>query len=199
MQIRVDSSVRDTPGGKRKPTGVFHYTFCTKKDIQVMPQSYSDFMVWLDAKRRAQQTNAKLLDNIMKSNSLSTIHRGFASPIVDTEAEAARKRKEALDREIERVKIEYEEKMKRKAAEKAEQGCKGDEDQKGKEDKKDEDAKSSEKEKNDKACAPSSLGSDSTEWFKVGAALRLLTGNALQYILSDEAGSHTQQRGCKTE
>ncbi|KZZ92354.1 hypothetical protein AAP_03009 [Ascosphaera apis ARSEF 7405] len=45
--------------------------------------------------------------------------RGFASPIIDTEAEAAKRRKEALDKEIERVKAEYEEKMKRKAAEKA--------------------------------------------------------------------------------
>ncbi|KAI5306094.1 hypothetical protein KEM56_002240 [Ascosphaera pollenicola] len=73
IQVRVDSSVRDTPDGLRKPTGVFHYTFLVQKDVHVMPQSYSDFMIWLDAKRRAQDTNAKLLAGITESNSLSTI------------------------------------------------------------------------------------------------------------------------------
>lgn len=73
IQVRVDSSVRDTPDGQRKPTGVFHYTFLVQKDIHVMPQSYSDFMIWLDAKRRAQEANARLLAGIMESNSLSTI------------------------------------------------------------------------------------------------------------------------------
>lgn len=79
----------------------------------------------------------------------------FCSPIVDTEAEAAKKRKEALDREIERVKKEYEEKMKRKKAKEEEekkQSEKGDEkDGKNEGDKtKNEDEKKAEKEKNDK-------------------------------------------------
>jgi acyl-coenzyme A thioesterase 9 len=60
VQVRVDSSVRDVEHGTKKPTGVFNYTFLVERDIQVMPQSYSDFMVWVDARRRAQNTNASL-------------------------------------------------------------------------------------------------------------------------------------------
>lgn len=41
-------------------------------------------------------------------------NRGFAIPVVDQEAEAAKHRKEELDREIEAIKKEYEEKMKKK-------------------------------------------------------------------------------------
>ncbi|KAI5298050.1 hypothetical protein KEM55_003878, partial [Ascosphaera atra] len=79
----------------------------------------------------------------------------FCTPIVDTEAEAAKKRKEALDREIERVKKEYEEKMRRKKAKEEEkkQSEKGD-DKDGKNDgdktKSEDDEKKAEKEKNDK-------------------------------------------------
>ncbi|KAG5303902.1 hypothetical protein I7I50_10806 [Histoplasma capsulatum G186AR] len=40
--------------------------------------------------------------------------RGFCSPIIDEEEIAAKKRKEEMDKEIEKVKQEYEEKMKRK-------------------------------------------------------------------------------------
>lgn len=60
VQIRVDSSVRDVEHGTKKPTGVFNYTFLVEKDIQVMPQTYSDFMMWVDARRRAQNANASL-------------------------------------------------------------------------------------------------------------------------------------------
>lgn len=60
VQVRVDSSVRDVEHGTKKPTGVFNYTFLVEKDIQVMPQTYSDFMMWVDARRRAQNTNASL-------------------------------------------------------------------------------------------------------------------------------------------
>lgn len=44
--------------------------------------------------------------------------KGFATAVIDAEAEAAKKRKEALDAEIELVKKEYEEKMKRKGKDK---------------------------------------------------------------------------------
>lgn len=73
VQVRVESTVRDKPGGPRKPTGSFHYTFLVKSDYQVMPQSYNDFMVWVDAKRRARNTNASLLAGIMETNSLDMI------------------------------------------------------------------------------------------------------------------------------
>lgn len=53
VQVRVDSKVRDVEHGTKKSTGMFNYTFLVEKDIQVMPQSYGEFMVWTDARRRA--------------------------------------------------------------------------------------------------------------------------------------------------
>lgn len=50
--------------------------------------------------------------------------RGFASPIIDAEAEAARLKKEAMDKEIEKVKAEYEEKRKKKKGKKKEKDAK---------------------------------------------------------------------------
>jgi ATP-dependent Clp protease ATP-binding subunit ClpA len=67
--------------------------------------------------------------------------RGFASPIIDAEAEAARLKKEAMDKEIAKVKAEYEEKQKKKKAKKK------DKDAKEKEKKVDDD---DEKERDDK-------------------------------------------------
>ncbi|KAK2763987.1 hypothetical protein FQN54_009606 [Arachnomyces sp. PD_36] len=60
VQVRVDSSVRDVEHGTKKSTGVFNYTFLVEKDIQVMPKSYDEFMVWVDARRRAINTNESL-------------------------------------------------------------------------------------------------------------------------------------------
>lgn len=76
VQVRVDSKVRDAEHTTKKPTGVFHYTFLVEKDVQVMPQSYSDFMIWVDAKRRAQNTNKSLLSGIMEKDSLDGIKEG---------------------------------------------------------------------------------------------------------------------------
>ncbi|KAL2223387.1 VPS4-associated protein 1 [Thermoascus aurantiacus ATCC 26904] len=84
--------------------------------------------------------------------------RGFCSPIVDSEKEAAKKKEEALAREIERVKQEYEEKQrKKKEKEEKEKEKEKGEGSKGKEDKdttkaggKGDDAQHTEKEKNDK-------------------------------------------------
>ncbi|KAK2783676.1 hypothetical protein FQN53_009128 [Emmonsiellopsis sp. PD_33] len=76
VQIRVDSKVRDAEHTTKKPTGVFHYTFLVEKDIQVMPQSYSDFMIWVDAKRRAQNTNESLLAGIVGKDSYDGIQEG---------------------------------------------------------------------------------------------------------------------------
>ncbi|EEP80740.1 conserved hypothetical protein [Uncinocarpus reesii 1704] len=60
VQVRVDSSVRDVSHGAKKPTGVFNYTFLVEQDMQVMPRSYGDFMVWVDARRRAHATDKSL-------------------------------------------------------------------------------------------------------------------------------------------
>jgi acyl-coenzyme A thioesterase 9 len=58
VQVRVDSKIRNVEHGKTKPTGQFNYTFEVKGDLKVVPQTYSDFMVYLDARRRAQRVDA---------------------------------------------------------------------------------------------------------------------------------------------
>lgn len=84
--------------------------------------------------------------------------RGFCSPIVDAEQEAAKKKEEALAREIEKVKQEYEEKQKKKKGkEKSKDNdkdkAKDNNEEKDKDSKKtgkEDDSKTAEKEKNDK-------------------------------------------------
>lgn len=58
VQVRVDSQVRDVEHGIKKSTGMFLYTFLVEKDIQVMPKKYGEFMMWTDARRRAQNADA---------------------------------------------------------------------------------------------------------------------------------------------
>lgn len=54
IQVRVDTKVRDVEHGQAKPTGQFNYTFTVDKDIKVMPRTYSEFMMYVDARRRAK-------------------------------------------------------------------------------------------------------------------------------------------------
>jgi acyl-coenzyme A thioesterase 9 len=54
IQVRVDSKVRNVEHGETKPTGQFNYTFTVNKDIKVMPRTYSEFMMYLDARRRVK-------------------------------------------------------------------------------------------------------------------------------------------------
>ncbi|MCJ1392229.1 hypothetical protein MMC18_005096 [Xylographa bjoerkii] len=58
VQIRVDSKVRDIEHGHTKSTGQFNYTFLLEKSIKVMPRTYSEFMVWVDARRRVERVDA---------------------------------------------------------------------------------------------------------------------------------------------
>lgn len=60
IQIRVDSKVRNIEHGETKPTGTFNYTFEVKKDIRVIPETYAQFMMYLDARRRCQMVNEKV-------------------------------------------------------------------------------------------------------------------------------------------
>ena len=55
VQVRVDSKVRDVEHGKTKPTGQFNYTFTVDQDVKVMPRSYTEFMMYTDARRRARR------------------------------------------------------------------------------------------------------------------------------------------------
>lgn len=69
--MRVDSKVRDVEHGMKKSTGMFNYTFLVEKDVQVMPKGYGEFMLWADARRRAQ--NAAAIDPAHKMSALRSI------------------------------------------------------------------------------------------------------------------------------
>jgi acyl-coenzyme A thioesterase 9 len=69
VQIRVDSKVRDIEHGTTKPTGQFNYTFLIEKDIKVMPRTYSEFMVWVDAKRRVERVKRVMDESEMTKRS----------------------------------------------------------------------------------------------------------------------------------
>ncbi|KAL4819117.1 HotDog domain-containing protein [Aspergillus spinulosporus] len=57
IQVRVDTKVRDVEHGTKKSTGMFNYTFLVEGDLHVMPKSYSEYMIWTDARRRAKNTD----------------------------------------------------------------------------------------------------------------------------------------------
>lgn len=57
IQIRVDSKVRSIEGGETKPTGTFNYTFQVGRELQVVPETYGEFMMFLDARRRGLVVN----------------------------------------------------------------------------------------------------------------------------------------------
>ncbi|GAM84894.1 hypothetical protein ANO11243_028960 [Dothideomycetidae sp. 11243] len=61
VQVRVDSKVRNVEHGETKPTGQFNYTFTVPKDAKVMPKSYSEFMMYIDARRRLERVKESLL------------------------------------------------------------------------------------------------------------------------------------------
>ncbi|PYH47491.1 uncharacterized protein BP01DRAFT_354688 [Aspergillus saccharolyticus JOP 1030-1] len=58
VRVRVDTQVRDVEHGTKKPAGMFNYTFLVEGDVQVMPQTYGEFMVWTDARRRSENAAA---------------------------------------------------------------------------------------------------------------------------------------------
>lgn len=60
VQVRVDTKVRDVEHGVARPTGQFNYTFTVEKDIKVMPRTYTEFMMYVDARRRAMNVKEKV-------------------------------------------------------------------------------------------------------------------------------------------
>ncbi|KAI1813865.1 Thioesterase/thiol ester dehydrase-isomerase [Poronia punctata] len=54
IHVRVDSKVRDVEHGHAKPTGQFNYTFAVPRDVKVLPHTYQEFMMYLDARRRVR-------------------------------------------------------------------------------------------------------------------------------------------------
>lgn len=66
VQVRVDSKVRNVEHGTSQPTGQFNYTFTVDADVKVMPQTYQEFMMYVDAKRRVQQVDLESHDEGLK-------------------------------------------------------------------------------------------------------------------------------------
>ncbi|KAF2461614.1 HotDog domain-containing protein [Lineolata rhizophorae] len=60
IQVRVDSKVRDVEHGEVKPTGQFHYTFSVDRDVKVMPRTYGEYMMYIDARRRVKTVAASV-------------------------------------------------------------------------------------------------------------------------------------------
>ncbi|KAI1644735.1 Thioesterase/thiol ester dehydrase-isomerase [Daldinia loculata] len=54
LHVRVDSKVRDVEHGNARPTGQFNYTFSVPKDVKVLPHTYEEYMMYIDARRRVQ-------------------------------------------------------------------------------------------------------------------------------------------------
>ncbi|KAF4976072.1 hypothetical protein FZEAL_7219 [Fusarium zealandicum] len=52
VHVRVDSKVRDVEHGVAKSTGQFNYTFSVPKDLKVLPHTYEEYMMYIDARRR---------------------------------------------------------------------------------------------------------------------------------------------------
>ncbi|POS72268.1 hypothetical protein DHEL01_v209333 [Diaporthe helianthi] len=55
VHVRVDSKVRDVEHDTTtKSTGQFNYTFSVPKDVKVMPHTYQEYMMYIDARRRVK-------------------------------------------------------------------------------------------------------------------------------------------------
>ncbi|KEY74638.1 hypothetical protein S7711_05067 [Stachybotrys chartarum IBT 7711] len=54
VHVRVDSKVRDVEHGVAKPTGQFNYTFSVPKSVRVIPHTYHEYMMYIDARRRVR-------------------------------------------------------------------------------------------------------------------------------------------------
>ena len=89
VQIRIDSKVRNIEHGETKPTGQFNYTFLVERDIKIMPRTYSEFMIWADARRRAESVKESINGILGSSNEEillrlgSTSHRGVDAHITE--------------------------------------------------------------------------------------------------------------------
>lgn len=55
VQIMVRTHVRNVENEERKSTGTFFYTFHLERNVEIQPQSYSEFMRWIGGRRRAEQ------------------------------------------------------------------------------------------------------------------------------------------------
>ncbi|KAF2759809.1 Thioesterase/thiol ester dehydrase-isomerase [Pseudovirgaria hyperparasitica] len=63
VQVRVDSKVRSVEHGEAKPTGQFHFTFHVEGNGRVMPRTYTEYMMYIDARRRAKRVAESLAED----------------------------------------------------------------------------------------------------------------------------------------
>ncbi|KAH8887136.1 Thioesterase/thiol ester dehydrase-isomerase [Thozetella sp. PMI_491] len=54
VHVTVDSKVRDVEHGNARSTGQFNYTFSVPKDVRVLPHTYQEYMMFVNARRRVQ-------------------------------------------------------------------------------------------------------------------------------------------------
>jgi acyl-coenzyme A thioesterase 9 len=54
VHVRVDSKVRDVEHGNARPTGQFNYTFSVPRNVKIIPHTYQEFMMYVDARRRVK-------------------------------------------------------------------------------------------------------------------------------------------------
>ncbi|CAG8214067.1 unnamed protein product [Penicillium salamii] len=76
VHVHVNSEVRDVDTKMKKPTGIFNYTFLVEEDIQVVPETYSDFMLWTEARRRALQVAADPAQKVSTLRALQNSAKG---------------------------------------------------------------------------------------------------------------------------
>ena len=60
LQVAVQTQVRNVEHEEKKYTGTFYYTFNVEKAISIRPESFGEYMNWLDGRRRVQQAAASL-------------------------------------------------------------------------------------------------------------------------------------------
>jgi acyl-coenzyme A thioesterase 9 len=75
IQVMVRTQVRNVEHSEneRKSTGTFFYTFHVDTDVSVLPQSYSEFMRWIDGRRRAQRLAQNLEDDAKEGGRMSVL------------------------------------------------------------------------------------------------------------------------------
>lgn len=84
IQIRIDSSVRNIEHAETKPTGQFNYTFLVEKDIKVMPRTYSEFMIWVDARRRAERVTQTLAGSARAGGEMEAQEGGKTERVIES-------------------------------------------------------------------------------------------------------------------
>ena len=74
LHVRVDSKVRDVEHGNAKPTGQFNYTFSVPRDVKVLPHTYEEYMMYVDARRRVRLGDSQLRQELAETDRQKRAH-----------------------------------------------------------------------------------------------------------------------------